>query len=414
MVTRPPVPRPAHPAGNLIPTNHPMANNQVSQPTSICQPNNPMVIGPPISGPITTTPTTTCNSTMVNASGQFPGTVPHGDMMPGSRQSIPPPPYSTPSDTTVMNQVANRTSPAIPVSSVAATLSLPMSMASQSTPTPCSMASTSTSESSFPPPSQPGMITTNANSENTVMPTSIHTKDNAIGSQSIPAEMTEVSQDTSTTQIKVEVTTDTPIKTEPVEESEGKEIKTEPKAEPMEVNTTSTEETTIKQEPFINKEPKSPAACTPSEISSSSEPGSNSKGDKPANSGSVPMRRPAPTPPKPAQVVCPPAPKDRPPLFKPDELRQHLVPTLDKLYRQDPDSIPFRQPVDPQALGIPDYFDIIKKPMDLSTIKRKLDTGQYVDPWDYVDDVWLMFDNAWIYNRKTSRVYRYCTKVRSI
>lgn len=29
-----------------------------------------------------------------------------------------------------------------------------------------------------------------------------------------------------------------------------------------------------------------------------------------------------------------------------------------------------------------DYFDIIKKPMDLSLIKRKLDTGQYKDPWE--------------------------------
>ncbi|KAK3871156.1 hypothetical protein Pcinc_023010 [Petrolisthes cinctipes] len=148
----------------------------------------------------------------------------------------------------------------------------------------------------------------------------------------------------------------------------------------------------------------SPAACKLSEICNSSETGTNSKGDKPANSGSVPILSTAPTPSKPATVLCPPTPK-------PDELRQHLVPTLDKLYRQDPESIPFRQPVDPQTLGIPDYFDIIKKPMDLSTIKRKLDTGQYTDPWDYVDDVWLMFDNAWIYNRKTSRVYRYCTKL---
>ena len=49
--------------------------------------------------------------------------------------------------------------------------------------------------------------------------------------------------------------------------------------------------------------------------------------------------------------------------------------------------------------------------MDLSTIRRKLDSGQYKDPWEYVDDVWLMFDNAWLYNRKTSRVYKYCTKV---
>ena len=100
-------------------------------------------------------------------------------------------------------------------------------------------------------------------------------------------------------------------------------------------------------------------------------------------------------------------------IFKPDELRQALMPTLEKLYRQDPESLPFRQPVDPQLLQIPDYFEIIKKPMDLSTIKRKLDTGQYIDPWQYVEDVWLMFDNAWLYNKKTSRVYRYCNKVNS-
>ncbi|KAL1277755.1 hypothetical protein QQF64_024428, partial [Cirrhinus molitorella] len=112
-------------------------------------------------------------------------------------------------------------------------------------------------------------------------------------------------------------------------------------------------------------------------------------------------------------------------VFKPDELRQALMPTLEALYRQDPESLPFRQPVDPQLLGIPvrirtsnktnlDYFDIVKNPMDLSTIKRKLDTGQYQEPWQYVDDVWLMFNNAWLYNRKTSRVYKYCSKLAEV
>lgn len=52
--------------------------------------------------------------------------------------------------------------------------------------------------------------------------------------------------------------------------------------------------------------------------------------------------------------------------------------------------------------------------MDLSTIKRKLDTGQYQEPWQYVDDVWLMFNNAWLYNRKTSRVYKFCTKLAEV
>ncbi|KAJ8246212.1 hypothetical protein GJAV_G00265080 [Gymnothorax javanicus] len=101
-------------------------------------------------------------------------------------------------------------------------------------------------------------------------------------------------------------------------------------------------------------------------------------------------------------------------IFKPEELRQALMPTLESLYRQDPESLPFRQPVDPTLLGIPDYFDIVKNPMDLSTIKRKLDTGQYQEPWQYVDDVWLMFNNAWLYNRKTSRVYKYCSKLAEV
>ncbi|XP_014059288.2 histone acetyltransferase p300 isoform X5 [Salmo salar] len=112
-------------------------------------------------------------------------------------------------------------------------------------------------------------------------------------------------------------------------------------------------------------------------------------------------------------------------IFKPEELRQALMPTLEALYRQDPESLPFRQPVDPQLLGIPvrirtsnktnlDYFDIVKNPIDLSTIKRKLDTGQYQEPWQYVDDIWLMFNNAWLYNRKTSRVYKYCSKLAEV
>jgi E1A/CREB-binding protein len=101
-------------------------------------------------------------------------------------------------------------------------------------------------------------------------------------------------------------------------------------------------------------------------------------------------------------------------VFTAEELRTALMPPLEKMYNQEPEAVPFRSPVDPNALGIPDYFDIIKKPMDMSCIKRKLDTGAYTDPWEYINDVFLMFENAWVYNRKTSRVYRYCTKVKFI
>ena len=38
-------------------------------------------------------------------------------------------------------------------------------------------------------------------------------------------------------------------------------------------------------------------------------------------------------------------------VFLPEELRQALVPTLENLYKQEPESLPFRQPVDPKLLG---------------------------------------------------------------
>jgi len=62
-------------------------------------------------------------------------------------------------------------------------------------------------------------------------------------------------------------------------------------------------------------------------------------------------------------------------------------------------------------LYVQDYFNIIKNPMDLSRMKKKLDEGLYSNPWEFVDDMWLMFNNAWLYNRKTSKVYKFCTKV---
>ena len=37
----------------------------------------------------------------------------------------------------------------------------------------------------------------------------------------------------------------------------------------------------------------------------------------------------------------------------------------------------FKDPVDPVALAIPDYFSIVKFPMDFTTIKAKLTSGAY-------------------------------------
>lgn len=65
-------------------------------------------------------------------------------------------------------------------------------------------------------------------------------------------------------------------------------------------------------------------------------------------------------------------------------------------------AINFQTPVDIVALQIPDYFNIIKKPMDLGTIKRKLAGCEYEKCKDFVNDVELVFNNAITYNGENS------------
>eukprot|EP01018_Ginkgo_biloba_P013705 Gb_30202 [translate_table: standard] len=58
----------------------------------------------------------------------------------------------------------------------------------------------------------------------------------------------------------------------------------------------------------------------------------------------------------------------------------------------------FNTPVDVVKLNIPDYFKVIKKPMDLGTIKKRIDAEIYTSPRDFASDVRLTFANAMKYN----------------
>lgn len=58
----------------------------------------------------------------------------------------------------------------------------------------------------------------------------------------------------------------------------------------------------------------------------------------------------------------------------------------------------FNKPVDIVELNIPDYFTVIKHPMDLGTIKKRLTSGAYLSPLEFLADVRLMFSNALTYN----------------
>ena len=74
---------------------------------------------------------------------------------------------------------------------------------------------------------------------------------------------------------------------------------------------------------------------------------------------------------------------------------------------------PFLYPVDPKALNIPTYPDIVKNPMDVSTMEDKLENGHYsnIAPGSsgrtpvsrmlngpFLRDVKLIFDNAMLFN----------------
>ncbi|KAF8411105.1 hypothetical protein HHK36_003644 [Tetracentron sinense] len=65
----------------------------------------------------------------------------------------------------------------------------------------------------------------------------------------------------------------------------------------------------------------------------------------------------------------------------------------------------FNQPVDPVALNIPDYFSVVTTPMDLGTIKSKLEKKLYWDIKDFAADVRLTFSNAMLYNPPVNNVH---------
>lgn len=73
-------------------------------------------------------------------------------------------------------------------------------------------------------------------------------------------------------------------------------------------------------------------------------------------------------------------------VFTPRELRLALMPTLEKICQSN-GSAGFR--------------------MDVRTIKDKLSSEGYLEPWEFVDDVWSMFEKP-LSNPKTTRIYKYC------
>uniref|UniRef100_A0A182W5K3 Bromodomain adjacent to zinc finger domain protein 1A n=1 Tax=Anopheles minimus TaxID=112268 RepID=A0A182W5K3_9DIPT len=69
-----------------------------------------------------------------------------------------------------------------------------------------------------------------------------------------------------------------------------------------------------------------------------------------------------------------------------------------------PNSWPFNRPV--SAKEVPDYYAVIKNPMDFARIKSKLNMGDYKINEQMMSDVQLVFRNCDLYNTDETDVYR--------
>ncbi|KAL2491106.1 DNA-binding bromodomain-containing protein [Abeliophyllum distichum] len=74
---------------------------------------------------------------------------------------------------------------------------------------------------------------------------------------------------------------------------------------------------------------------------------------------------------------------------------------------------PFNVPVNPVALGIPDYFDVIDTPMDFGTICSNLEKGdKYMNAEDVFKDVQYIWENCYKYNNKGDYIVELMKRVK--
>ncbi|EDN10276.1 histone acetyltransferase GCN5 [Histoplasma capsulatum] len=70
---------------------------------------------------------------------------------------------------------------------------------------------------------------------------------------------------------------------------------------------------------------------------------------------------------------------------------------------------PFTQPVNGDE--VPDYYEVIKEPMDLSTMEEKHEKDLYPTPQDFIKDAKLIFDNCRKYNNENTSYAKSANKL---
>uniref|UniRef100_A0A914DAM5 Uncharacterized protein n=1 Tax=Acrobeloides nanus TaxID=290746 RepID=A0A914DAM5_9BILA len=66
----------------------------------------------------------------------------------------------------------------------------------------------------------------------------------------------------------------------------------------------------------------------------------------------------------------------------------------------------FLEPVNVELLNLTDYYDVVKSPMDVGTMKKKLDAKQYAIPEEFREDMLLTINNCILYNPPGQQVHQ--------
>jgi hypothetical protein len=69
-------------------------------------------------------------------------------------------------------------------------------------------------------------------------------------------------------------------------------------------------------------------------------------------------------------------------------------------------AFPFYEPVDTVKLEIPQYYKVVKKPMDMATMLQKLNAHEYRDARAFHDDFKLMIRNCFAFNPAGTPVHQ--------
>lgn len=134
-----------------------------------------------------------------------------------------------------------------------------------------------------------------------------------------------------------------------------------------------------------------PVGGTPKASKKKSSNKSSSGVKRDSSSSSSSKRKAAPA------YVAPPME----PTVRTQRISQHLIRCGDliKELKRLPASVYFSEPVDPVKLNIPEYTEVIKKPMDFSTVAKNITNVVYETPLNYAEDMRLVFKNAITFNQ---------------